>query len=318
MTDLDERLIKAIRAANDTDGLTLEPRALGEPDSDHDHNHQDDVAASCCPPSMAMMDPAMQRTSGPQTGPKGVLADYKHAQRIKQQQQQAKHKAYWDKINRSALSSTRPVLDEKMANDDDELDDDELLNQLDVDLADRYAAMRLDQIRQANQLPTFGTYREIGVTQFLKEVDEEHVGVSVIIHLYEPYITECQLLNKHLTALAPKFAHAKFLRMRASSSPSTNLDPVALPVLQVYRGGNLVSNLVRISDDMQELANSREYSADECETVLKAHGVLRDGDEADGGGGAGSTQESAYQMRRLRGLEIGHGCTQSDEDSEDD
>ncbi|KAJ3349692.1 hypothetical protein GGF32_005316 [Allomyces javanicus] len=257
LTDLDERLIRAIQQ-NDTH--TLEPRAFGEPDPDD----LSDTETAIAPTDF----PAMPTSAhgGPQTGPKGVMADYKHQQRMERAAADQQHRDFLAKLDKQAMRGK--ALEDEFADLELDEEDDEVLA--------KYRAQRMAQM-QSRARPTFGVFREIGVGQFLKEVDMEHKETPVLIHLYERYIPECARLNRHLTDLASKYGYVKFLRLVASHADK-DFDHLALPTIQVYRGGDLQCNLVRVSDDMEELGGEA-FELDDCEAVLLGHGALREADQ---------------------------------------
>lgn len=73
---------------------------------------------------------------------------------------------------------------------------------------------------------------------FLDAVDKEDARVYVVVHLYEHCIKECGRVNAYLEILARRHAHTKFLRMVASTAKK-DLDPIALPMLVIYRKGEV-------------------------------------------------------------------------------
>jgi len=66
---------------------------------------------------------------------------------------------------------------------------------------------------------------------------------------YEPYIDGCKKINRMLEDLARRMSWCKFLRLhRFKANP--NFDEIALPVVMVYKGGELVENWVKVTDDL--------------------------------------------------------------------
>jgi hypothetical protein len=61
--------------------------------------------------------------------------------------------------------------------------------------------------------------------------------------------------------LARKFVRAKFLRILASD---LEFDPVGLPALLVYKNGELIANLVKITEQIGEI----NFDSDTVEEVL--------------------------------------------------
>ncbi|KAF8891271.1 thioredoxin-like protein, partial [Infundibulicybe gibba] len=63
----------------------------------------------------------------------------------------------------------------------------------------------------------FGHLREVGVAGFVAAVEKEDHGVWVILHLYDPSLDRCYLLDETLGRLARAQPSTKFLRARASA-----------------------------------------------------------------------------------------------------
>lgn len=74
-------------------------------------------------------------------------------------------------------------------------------------------------------------------------------------------IPQCRLLNECLTQLAKKFVYAKFLRILARD---LDFDQIGLPALLVYKNGDLIANLVKITDEIGE----SEFDSEIVENVL--------------------------------------------------
>ncbi|KAJ7496043.1 thioredoxin-like protein [Mycena galericulata] len=128
----------------------------------------------------------------------------------------------------------------------------------------------------------FGHLREVGVKGFLSAVEGEAKGTWVVVHIYEPSLDRCYLLDDALARLARVYSDTKFLRARASalgfastgSSSSRgvpqltrttrvreedadgeeeeeeiyddDVDFDVLPTMLVYRDGELIHNWVRV------------------------------------------------------------------------
>lgn len=167
---------------------------------------------------------APRHGTGHATGPKGVLNDY-----IQQQREQKEH----------------PTTDSTSTTDiDDLIDDPDLIKlqlhqqkQLQQNSAEREKASR-----------RFGYLREIGAHQFEHAVLGEHAAVTVVVHIYEPHIDACRLLDARLANIARDFPDTKFLRARASDIDfAVNTADVVLPTIVAYRAGELVARLVALN-----------------------------------------------------------------------
>jgi len=86
--------------------------------------------------------------------------------------------------------------------------------------------------------------------------------------MYEPYVPACKQLNKYLEDLARRMPFAKFLRLHAFKA-NNNMDPVALPILMIHKGGELLHNLVRVSDDLP-----KEFTIEDVKELLEYCGVV--------------------------------------------
>ena len=86
------------------------------------------------------------------------------------------------------------------------------------------------------------------------------------MHLYEEFVAPCRRLNGTLERLARKHARGVcFLRLRALQAQQ-DLDPLALPALQIYHGGELLCTLVRVTDEIGE-----QFADDDVQMLLEAH-----------------------------------------------
>ncbi|CAJ0861932.1 18051_t:CDS:2 [Entrophospora sp. SA101] len=218
---------------------------------------------------------------GPQTGPKGVLADQAfHKQQMNQQKNES-IKAYNEKMLSKAITTTSYQEDEKLLNLQN--NDEELLKELeDVEsneeekkILEKYREMRLKEmkIKQFHKLynnngnssnierKRFGNLKEISSNQYVKAIDEEPSNVSIVVHIFDNSIPQCRLLNDCLANLARKYVKAKFLRILAND---LDFDVVGLPTLLVYRNGRLIVNLVKVTDEIGET----NFDVDNVEDVL--------------------------------------------------
>jgi len=185
--------------------------------------------------------------------------------------------------------------------DDSDSDDDR--RELDVDFMEKYRAARLGQIKYGTHFPTYGEIREVDAFEYADEIDNTDERSMVVVHMYEPYVPACKMINKYvgeneersdeyycygasllvapltnslhqhsinryLEELARRLPYAKFLRLHAFKANS-NLDPVALPIIMIHRGGELIHNLVRVSDDLP-----KDFLLEDLKDLLENCGVL--------------------------------------------
>lgn len=127
-----------------------------------------------------------------------------------------------------------------------------------------YRQKRMLQLQQVSNWPVFGEIIEVDIMDYTSIVDKTDPRVMVIIHMYEPSVPSCNKLNTHLEQAARQMSYASFLRMR----PKKGFDTIALPVLIIYRNGELIHNWIRVVPDY--LPNS--YAYDDVHELLESRG----------------------------------------------
>uniref|UniRef100_A0A8C6XNF2 Phosducin n=1 Tax=Naja naja TaxID=35670 RepID=A0A8C6XNF2_NAJNA len=106
--------------------------------------------------------------------------------------------------------------------------------------------------------------------EFLEAVEKEHKATTVIVHIYEDDIKECEALNSSLTNLAAEYSIVKFCKIKATNTGAGDrFSSDVLPTLLVYKGGQLVSNFISVTDQL-----NGEFSATDVETFLNEYGLL--------------------------------------------
>jgi len=144
---------------------------------------------------------------------------------------------------------------------DDEFDD------LDSDADDdafllKYRQLRLQQMKQAAALPTFGRVTHCTPNEFVDAVDTADKRVFVVVHLYEERHILSRRMNDVLDKLAPQKPHVRFLRVDNSKCPTPVHDD-ALPAFLCYKGGELLKSVVAA---YKEIGNT--FSASEVDWLL--------------------------------------------------
>ncbi|PWN37232.1 thioredoxin-like protein [Meira miltonrushii] len=137
----------------------------------------------------------------------------------------------------------------------------------------------------------YGHLREVGPDQYVQSIDGENKDTFVVVHIYVKYVHACAILTSALSTLARSHPKVKFLQVRAGSigfgsggvdaAKETNdrdldeedFDERAeeiVPTLLVYRGGNILANLVRVDLDEGWGDGSERRVAD----ILRSHNVI--------------------------------------------
>ncbi|KAJ4462640.1 putative epsin [Paratrimastix pyriformis] len=166
------------------------------------------------------------------TGPKGVLADYREACARAKAAQAAEQQAILDKLKQNT-----PYYSTLDQGNDEELQ------------ALRQRRMSELKATQGRRTTSYGHVREVTPDQYVDIVDHEDPMVSVVVHLFEPGQAACMRLNELLESLAQQYPQINFLRVVASAA-KPDFDPLALPTLLLYRGGRVVAAIVRALEEM--------------------------------------------------------------------
>lgn len=119
---------------------------------------------------------------------------------------------------------------------DDDFDDDRGLEAI--------RQRRLEELRKATKAnDRFGSVRDIGRADFVREVTNAGPDVWVALHLQQPAVEACHLLGSALDSLAPRFPATKFLRILSTDCipgyPDANL-----PTVVLYHAGVCVATLI--------------------------------------------------------------------------
>ncbi|KAJ1967402.1 hypothetical protein IWQ62_001887 [Dispira parvispora] len=269
LADPDETPKERQRAiANESDTVASDDESSP---SDHGGNSSDGLGRTGLPPGPHQ---------GPQTGPKGVLSEYRHHRLQQRAERQLKEAQWMEKLGgtyrRQAPrgetdASTVNAQGEPKRSDQAESDDEDLDELLDDDVLERYRQQRMAQwhTRQAQQTPRFGTVEEITEAEYVDVIEKVSHAVPVIVHVYEPVVPACRYINQILDHLASTFVHCRFVRIRASATGQSKFTPDVLPIIIGYRDGVLIDTIVRVSDYVPEA-----FTQDDFVSLLQEHRLL--------------------------------------------
>ncbi|KAK7005698.1 Phosducin domain-containing protein [Favolaschia claudopus] len=141
------------------------------------------------------------------TGVKGVIRDRDEAEALKRGKQSRDLAAAMDKLEKTHLGGKTYLEEEREKGEDA----DELV------LKERQRMEERKNVFGETRKGRFGHLREVGVKGFLHAVEDEQKGTWVVVHLYEPSLDRCYLLDDALARLARIHSNTKFLRARSSA-----------------------------------------------------------------------------------------------------
>lgn len=136
----------------------------------------------------------------------------------------------------------------------------------------------------------------------------------VVIHFYHPEFMKCRVMDKHLTAIAPRALGARFLKIDATKAPffTGKLMVRVLPTLVFLIDGMAVGRQTGF-DGLVSSVTDEDFPTSRLMRVIKAAGVLGEAakkeareddgdgeDDDDEGGAAGGGTEGDFAARLAR------------------
>jgi hypothetical protein len=226
-----------------------------------------------------------ERMKKSKTGVKGVLADYKAHKAMERAAQEAKV-AFQDSVFKRIaegykLSPEEALLiqqqkdAQKNANKQrDESDDDDGSDEDDDDdeeFMKEFREKRLQEMMAKASQPVFSGCKDVDTNDFIEEVDQADPRTIVVVHLYEPSVQFCIRMNRFLEEISRSMPKIKFLRMKASQN-EIEVDRMTLPILNIYRAGEVVSVLAGIAAELGDFFTKEDVEW-LLESTLHSHGL---------------------------------------------
>lgn len=218
------------------------------------------------------------------TGPKGVINDWRRFKQLETEQREEQCREM-ERLIKKLSMSCRSHLDEEeeqrkqqelqekisgkmtlkdFARIDEDQDDEEFLQQ--------YRKQRMEEMRQQlHRGPQFKQVFEIPSGEaFLDVIDKAQKCTLIVVHIYEDAIPGTEALHGCMICLATEYPAVKFCRVRSSViGASTRFTSSALPALLIYKGGELIGNFVRVTDQLGD-----DFFAVDLEAFLQEFGLL--------------------------------------------
>ncbi|XP_075869971.1 phosducin-like protein isoform X2 [Nelusetta ayraudi] len=216
------------------------------------------------------------------TGPKGVINDFRKYKQMKVEQKQ-EQKREMERLIKKLSMTCRSDLDlekdeEKKKQLQEKIKDKVRLQTHDDDddeaFLQQYRMQRMEEMKRHHYtVKRFAQVFELNDGQdFLDALDKEDRHTIVIIHIYEPDVPGCEAMRGSLLCLAQEYTRIKFCSVRSSCISTSELfRDSALPALLVYQGGDMVGNFVRLTDQLGD-----DFFAVDVEVLLQEHGLLTD------------------------------------------
>ncbi|PIA16105.1 hypothetical protein COEREDRAFT_81544 [Coemansia reversa NRRL 1564] len=181
---------------------------------------------------------------GPQTGVKGVLADYRQSLRSQQETTtiegaptqpptQPSNKKQPEKSNDSSSDSDYSV-------DDGQLYED-------------YKSMRIAEMNLSAAKVGLGSLRNATPEEFVDIVDQHASSDIWIVVLLLNNTNVSKRLGRFVLSKTARYPHTIFLRLQAQACGF--VDKAVVPIILIYRRGEIIHNLVRVVDHFTDPLN---------------------------------------------------------------
>lgn len=263
---------------------TLEDKILGEKlqnycsssedegGSDYEDSRSGDEEGNPPAPKQSAEPPPVNSWSGSasNTGPKGVLEDWR---RYKQLEAESRVELEKERIA-LAKKLTLTVKPEREAAEDKKTEEleDELNELIDEEFLLKYQQQRMQELmNQLHKTPKFGKIINLTTQEeFLNAIDKEDQKVQVIIHIYNNKQKACETMDGCLKVLAADYPTTKFCRIAVDvTGLSRHFRVEGVPALLVYKAGQIIGNFVQLAT---ELGN--DFFATDVERFLIEYGML--------------------------------------------
>ncbi|XP_054720643.1 phosducin-like protein [Uloborus diversus] len=211
--------------------------------------------------------------SAANTGPKGVIKDwqrYKQLETEKREEQDQEKLALMKKLSLTCQS----VKDEEKLQRQEEDLEKELAELFDDKILEEFKLMHMQQmINQHCKSSKYGSVFEINSGQeYLDAIDQAEKSTTVIMYIYSEREKINKLMHQSVQILAIDYPEVKFCCVEVSvAGLSRHFERKGVPAILVYKGGVLMGNFVRITDELGD-----EFVTSDLENYLLEHGMLPD------------------------------------------
>ncbi|CAG5127766.1 unnamed protein product [Candidula unifasciata] len=182
------------------------------------------------------------------TGPKGVIKDWREYKRLQTEKREEQERERIQLAKKLTLTCRSHLNDEEEKNEDQKFLEE--LDELEDEFLKEYRLKRIEEMRKAlAEVPKFGKLVTLTSQNFIEEVDGENPGVTIIVHIYDPFVGRCGCSGN------------------VRSGCKCALEGV--PALLVYKNKELIGNFIRLKDEFGD-----DFYASDIESFLQEHGFL--------------------------------------------
>lgn len=214
--------------------------------------------------------------SAMRTGPKGVIHDWRKFKLVSEDQE-AIPPSKKEILRQMSSPYKSPSKEEKDSREKFtrkmSMQEYELINDKeDENCLQKYRKQCMQDMHQKLSFgPKYGCLYELkSGDEFLEAIEKERKSTTVIVHIFSDEIKGCEALNNCLTCLALEYPTVKFCKIKsADTGAGERFSKEVLPTILVYKAGELISNFISVSENLNE-----EFFAGDVEAFLNEYGLL--------------------------------------------
>mmetsp|Transcript_7194 Transcript_7194/g.18646 ORF Transcript_7194/g.18646 Transcript_7194/m.18646 type:complete len:247 (-) Transcript_7194:2176-2916(-) len=229
---------------------------------DRDEEEEETEAAGAADEASALAPPPLR--AGGNTGPKGVIEDYKQDRILKQLENEEKRRQLVEEAKRLTISGKPTTVTKLDHRDEEEEGEDEEA------FMKEYREKRLREMKKEKakkEKPLFGSVITVGRADFVNAVEKAGASTFVVVHLFSEEVEACLRVNRILVDVASQNETVKVcVGLAVAIKPK--LDRDLLPAFLVYQGGDLLNSGFAIEHEL-----GQSFGYDELCEYLRELGV---------------------------------------------
>lgn len=257
---------------------TLEDKILGEKlhnycssSEDEEDSDGENGAPKTATEAVELPEPNKWEGTSTNTGPKGVIKDWQRFKQLETEKRAGDERERLELMKKLSMTVQSALEEER---EKAAREDPDIAELLDDGFLLEYQRKRMQEmLLKTEHDKQFGELFYLSSGQeYLNAIDKEHKAVKVIIHIYELGVEACNCMNKALSMLSKIYNKVKFCAIIGSrAGMSRDFKVKGVPALLVYKGGQIVGNFVRLTDDL-----GSEFDEEDVQNYLVEHGMLED------------------------------------------
>ncbi|CAF2814198.1 unnamed protein product [Rotaria sp. Silwood2] len=264
--------------------VSLDDRLLGEKlqnycsssededdkDNDSDHGNKQEKSTTKFIPESELKPSSSSSGITENTGPKGVIEDWRRFKQLETEKREEQQKEKVTLIKKLTMTCRSYLDEEEAKKKEQEALEDEFFDAEDEFFKEYRAKLMHEMQQRLLNAPRFGKQIDLNRENFTNTIDNENKNVTIIVHVYEQSAIGCKTMNKCIQILAEQYPFVKFCRIQASEAQlSHNFIKNGCPAILVYRGGELLSSFISITNKLGD-----DFVASDVESFLQESGYL--------------------------------------------